>query len=100
MDNLLKDNFDENSHAWKGEKAGYRAKHMWIISRRGSPNYCEHCKRNDKRMYNWANVDHKYKRIIGDYMRLCVSCHRKYDIKSGLVNIDNFKHSIRGKSTY
>jgi hypothetical protein len=64
---------------WKGEKAGKKAKHEWISVNYGKPNYCEHCKRTDRKKYEWANIDHKYRRVIEDFIRLCVSCHRKYD---------------------
>jgi hypothetical protein len=59
--------------------AGYVAIHMWIKSHYGRPKYCEHCKRTDRKRYEWANKYHTWKRKIGDYMRLCTSCHRKYD---------------------
>jgi hypothetical protein len=64
---------------WKGDNAGYVAKHIWMRKNYGSPNYCEVCKRSDKKKYNWANLDHKYRRLRGDYKRMCVACHRKFD---------------------
>jgi Ni/Co efflux regulator RcnB len=71
---------DEKAYNWKGNETGKEAKHMWVISRLGRPSKCEHCGLDDpKRIYHWANVDHKYSRDLGDYMRLCVPCHRKYD---------------------
>jgi hypothetical protein len=70
----------ENALNWKGDFAGYHAMHRWVQMLNGKPNYCEHCKRKDKKRYEWANKDHKYQRIITDYMRLCTSCHRLYDI--------------------
>jgi len=74
----------EKSSAWKGESACYQAQHRWISTHRGSPRYCEHCKRSDKKAYDWANKDHKYKRKFSDYMRLCRKCHRKYDRENNL----------------
>lgn len=78
----MKDKLGENANAWRGEEAGYGAKHMWIRKHRGQPHYCEHCKRSDlhDRDYNWANISGEYKRDIYDYIRLCISCHRKYDM--------------------
>lgn len=67
---------------WKGDKAGEDAMHDWIRRKLGTPNYCEHCKKSNKKVYDWANIDHSYKRKIEDYIRLCRSCHRKYDIKN------------------
>jgi hypothetical protein len=73
---------DEKHPGWLGENARYGAKHQWIHRKLGKPKYCEICKRTDKKMYHWANKDHKYSRKVGDYMRLCVLCHRKYDTKN------------------
>jgi hypothetical protein len=64
---------------WKGNKAGYTSIHMWVKLHKGKPYYCEICGTNEKRKYNWANIDHKYKRILKDYISLCIPCHYKYD---------------------
>ena len=69
---------------WKGEGASYSSKHIWITKELGKPNYCEHCERTDKKKYEWANKDHKYRRKNEDYLRLCTSCHRNYDYKNNL----------------
>ena len=58
-----------------------KAIHRRIETLYGKPKYCEICKRSDKKKYEWANKDHKYSMNIEDWMRLCTSCHRKYDIK-------------------
>ena len=71
----------EKHHDWKGNNAGKGAKHALVAKIKGKPNKCEHCKTaNRNKTYDWANVDHKYSRNIEDYIRLCRSCHRKYDI--------------------
>ena len=72
----------EKNASWKGDAAGSDAMHDWVKRKLGTPSYCEHCKKTDKKTYDWANIDHSYKRKLGDYMRLCRSCHRKYDIKN------------------
>lgn len=68
------------NNKWKGESAGYHAKHMWANSWFGSPQFCEHCKTSSRRMYHWANVSGGYLRDRNDWLRLCVSCHKKYDL--------------------
>lgn len=72
---------NQNHHFWKGDDAGYRAKHIWVETRLGKPDYCEHCKRTDlpHRNYNWANISGEYKRDLLDWIRLCKKCHEKYD---------------------
>ena len=68
-----------------------KAIHARIRNKYGTPNYCEHCKRTDMKRYEWANKDHEYSLKIEDWMRLCRSCHKKWDIK-----YNNFK--IFGKN--
>lgn len=66
---------------WKGDAAGYRAKHTWIAKLFGRPTLCEKCGLSDKnpRRYHWANLSGKYKRDRSDWKRLCVSCHIRFD---------------------
>jgi len=33
----------ENSSQWKGDKAGSKAMHLWVNSRKGKPHICEFC---------------------------------------------------------
>ena len=74
----------EKHYYWKGEKASYSAVHHWIKRWKGKPDHCEICGRSDKTRYNWANIDHTYRRILDEYMSVCVPCHRKYDIENNL----------------
>jgi NUMOD1 domain len=58
--------------------------HYKIEKLLGTPNYCEKCKASDKKIYDWANIDHKYKFVLSDWIRLCRSCHQKMDFSNGL----------------
>lgn len=69
----------ETHGQWKGDAAGYRAKHTWMAVEFGQPALCEHCGATDKKRYHWANISGEYKRIRSDWKRLCVSCHVKFD---------------------
>lgn len=84
-----KRNLGENHGFWKGEEAKYGAKHAWIRSRKGNPVSCEDCglignKVGHRWNIDWSNVDHKYRRVIGDYNGRCSSCHKKYDKQNKL----------------
>lgn len=77
-----KQDINEKNSSWKGDKVGYRCLHLWIERKLGKPNFCEEC-RNGKlkpRQYQWANKSHEYKRELSDWVRLCVKCHKQYDI--------------------
>lgn len=67
---------------WKGGKVGYDALHDWVERKLGKPHKCENCGRTDlkHRQYHWANISGKYKRKISDWIRLCVRCHKIYDL--------------------
>jgi len=60
---------------------GYTAIHCWIKRMYGYPKKCEFCGTTKKRRYDWANKSGKYKRDLKDWLRLCVPCHKKYDLK-------------------
>lgn len=69
----------EKSRRWKGDDAGYVAKHMWITKHHGKAAYCEADKSHIAKRYEWANISGKYKREREDYKQLCPSCHRRLD---------------------
>ena len=77
----------EKNPMWKGVKAGYAAIHYWVSNNFGKPNKCEHCgKENHKyKSIHWANKSGNYLRDIKDWIRLCVVCHKKFDM-SRLAN--------------
>lgn len=69
-------------HRWGGENICYTALHKWVERHKGKAKKCEHCGTTDEsKSYDWANVSKLYKRDLNDYIRLCRSCHRKFDAK-------------------
>ena len=62
---------------WKGENAGYVAKHQWVERHKKKRGFCIIC--NEYKETVWANIDHKYRRDFVDYMELCRECHELYD---------------------
>ena len=69
----------QNNHKWRGKNVGYRALHHWIRNHLGNPRKCEHCGTIKAKKFEWANKSHKYQRDLSDWLRLCTSCHKKYD---------------------
>lgn len=69
----------EDNPMWKGDSVGYFGLHEWVGRRLGKPKYCDHCNRMDQPKYEWANKSHQYLRDVSDWIRLCSSCHYKYD---------------------
>lgn len=67
---------------WKGDAVSYTGLHQWLARWKGRPKKCENCGTETAKKYEWANVDHKYKRLLNDYVRMCTSCHRHYDIEN------------------
>lgn len=74
----------EASPNWKGDAAGYFAIHVWMRTQFGTSRVCDHCKSTSAKRYDWANIDHKYRRVREDWMRLCFSCHLRHDYAQGL----------------
>jgi|TARA_Y100000310_G_C20622694_1_gene784212 hypothetical protein len=73
----------ENHYNWKGDKASYRTKHNWVYKNLGRPVQCENCGKESLGEYQveWANISGRYLRTKSDWMQLCVSCHRRRDMK-------------------
>jgi len=73
---------EENSHLWKGDNVKYRALHCWVERQLGKPGVCEDCGKISSKQHtmHWANINGLYKRIISDWRRLCVKCHKKFDM--------------------
>ena len=80
---------NEQTHPnWKGDKVGYDGLHAWVEKHKGKPGRCTKCGTEKGRM-EWANVSGKYKRLLSDFVRLCVPCHREMDAlkrKTTLIN--------------
>ena|SRR3990167_3609140 len=71
----------ENSHTWKGEEAGYDAKHKWIYSELGKAQIYQCSKKNNtctKRL-EWSNISGEYLRKLSDWQVLCSSHHQRFD---------------------
>lgn len=70
---------NEGNPKWRGDRVGYFALHAWISRKLGKPSMCEHCGDTEKTRYEWANISKEYKRDFSDWIRLCKSCHFKFD---------------------
>jgi hypothetical protein len=84
-----------NKHPlWKGNQASDTAKHEWVRRRLGRPSHCVFCGLNDpNRKYQWSNISGKYLRDINDYQRLCIPCHKKFDLERIKKNKQNGKQT-------
>lgn len=78
----------EKAYQWKGENVGYCALHIWVKKHLGQPTKCEHCEKDGLtgHQIHWANKSGEYKRDLTDWLRLCVKCHRKYDLTHPVLN--------------
>ena len=75
----IKYHYGKYNHKWKGDKVKISGLHQWIERYKGKPKLCEMCGTKKAKIYDWANIDHSYKRILNDFIRLCRNCHRIYD---------------------
>jgi hypothetical protein len=86
---------NENNPLWRGNDVGYSGLHSWLKRKLGKPMICEHCGKKVERptQIHWANKYHTYKRNLTDWIRLCSSCHKKYDLMNGLKRPEHYKAS-------
>jgi len=101
MSEAKKGKCEKNSIAWKGNKAGKVAFHLWIYCHWGKANHCELCGKKGSengKAFVWANIkNHKYTRDIKDYIQLCSSCHKRMD--TGIIDIEIVRE-LRKKIVY
>lgn len=89
------------SKLFKGDKASYAAKHIYLKNRYGRAQKCQQkgckyprlnskgiCMDKPKR-YEWANITGVYTHRREDYVQLCPSCHRRFDL--GLLELKIIK---------
>jgi hypothetical protein len=79
----------ERHYEWKGQDAGYRAKHVWINREAGRASYCfnPNCLAPNSTRFQWANVSKEYRRDVNDYIPLCATCHKNWDMGKIEINI-------------
>lgn len=71
----------ENNWNWKGDAVGNKGLHYWVYRQLGAPQRCDFCGTTEDRDYEWANKSHLYKRDLADWLRLCIPCHKRYDLE-------------------
>lgn len=90
----------EQNPKWIGDRASYNAVHNRLRRARGTPLCCQHCGSEGNDRYQWAldwsrateirywekcrrgHVEMlPYSVNPGDYVRLCVGCHRRFDVE-------------------
>lgn len=72
----------DKHYAWKDNNVGAVALHKWIYRKFGSPMVCECCGKEceNNHQIHWANRSNEYKRDRDDWIRLCASCHKRFDM--------------------
>jgi hypothetical protein len=73
---------NERSNRWKGDNVTVHTIHQWMVANFGNPTKCEALDCEGKsEFYDWALKKGKeYKKNKNNFLRLCRSCHRKYDM--------------------
>jgi hypothetical protein len=69
----------ERGHNWLGDDVTYIGLHTWTTRHFGRPKLCEHCGTTTAKKFHWANISRAYRRDRSDWLRLCASCHQKFD---------------------
>ena len=97
ISNSLKGKFPgEKNPMWKGKEVGYSALHIWVERQLGKPKKCENCgEDNPKKRYEWSSKSREYKRDLKDWQRLCVPCHRNYDLNIIKKGVNENRNEIK-----
>ena len=71
----------EQHPSWKHEGPAYTTIHSWLIRTFGKATKCEWCPGLEAKRFDWANISLTYKRDRNDFIQLCPSCHKKWDMR-------------------
>lgn len=77
----------ENNCRWRGNDAGYKAIHQWVRKYKPKTDNCEFCGKNKKLVL--SSKTHKYTRNLDEYLWLCNTCHRNFDINFPKISCYN-----------
>jgi len=101
LSKLLAGQLGSKSRAWKGDDAGYDAKHHWARKYVGTKERCEHCNKKppDVSRLEMANISGEYLRIASDWLTLCTSCHQLYDCRRKILACPQ-GHVYTAETTY
>lgn len=85
----------ENHYRWIKGDVNYKTLHSQIGVLHGRISKCEMCGTENAKKYDWASKGHTYTRNIEDWVRVCVSCHRRLDGKvRAIQKLDNNKNVV------
>lgn len=73
----------EDHPHWKGDRVSYEALHHRILVARGKASECANrlTARCTSVSFEWAHVHGTDPYDLDNYVALCASCHRKYDVR-------------------
>jgi len=77
---------------WKGREASKNAMHKWLRKHFGNPDLCsnQNCE-GKSQIFEWClKQGREYSHDPDDYLWLCRSCHRRYDLTP-----EKFKQAIK-----
>lgn len=85
---------------WKGNKAGYRAIHIWVTKQFGKAQECESCGSTKEQRYEWSNNSTQLTRDRKNWERLCVKCHREKDKWFEKVALKGINYRFKKETIY
>jgi hypothetical protein len=88
------------SGSWKGDSVGYQGVHIWLTKNYGKADYCENSPDHKTKKFHWANISGEYKRDRNDFVKLCISCHKKFDLLKKRGNYCKNGHEMTEINTW
>ena len=99
--NTRKTWINDKSFKWKGNNVTLSAIHTWLKQNFGKADKCENLNCiGISKVYDWCKKkNHKYLKKRTNFIMLCRSCHRKYDMtrlkkKKAIKNLIWYKQNV------
>lgn len=65
----------------------YKNVHSWVLRVLGRPKKeCTINADHKSGQYSWANISREYRRDVTDWITLCASCHKLFDLRKFTVD--------------
>ena len=85
---------------WKGQNASYGTIHIWVRKKLGRPKFCEMCGTESSPRFEWADKSGKCLRNLDNWLRLCRSCHNKFDDIINKARKTRLKKNVKNNARY
>lgn len=81
----------ESHYKWRGDAVGRIQAHAWLNRNNPKSGVCERCGEHRKTHLAFKGANGEWSRNRDDYLELCPSCHKRFDLAKSATEGDPAK---------